>query len=281
VKRIEREAWAVFLLLFLAGAVAYAHVTTTAEEYSRYNVGWNGTSGFTAVEIRDLTDLNPDVTLLVLAPYRGFTAEDIGHLWAFLESGGRLLIADEEGNANHLLADLGSTMRVRPGNLSSLDRDHATSGLFRVSVVGDDALFAGVGTIRVNRPAAVEGGEPLLKTSPLTWDDVDGDGRPGSKEVFGAVAVCAREGNLTVLREGGKSHRSRRSEPLHQRHAPREPGVHRESPTGPGRRRPQPDRHHKPGHQHHRLDPGDAGSCDRAHRSRRPAGCLAFWEEER
>ncbi len=198
-KRIEREAWAVFLLLFLAGAVAYAHVTTTAEEYSRYNVGWNGTSGFTAVEIRDLTDLNPDVTLLVLAPYRGFTAEDIGHLRAFLESGGRLLIADEEGNANHLLADLGSTMRVRPGNLSSLDRDHATSGLFRVSVVGDDALFAGVGTIRVNRPAAVEGGEPLLETSPLTWDDVDGDGRPGSKEVFGAVAVCAREGNLTVL----------------------------------------------------------------------------------
>ena len=184
-KRIEREAWAVFLLLFLAGAVAYAHVTTTAEEYSRYNVGWNGTSGFTAVEIRDLTDLNPDVTLLVLAPYRGFTAEDIGHLRAFLESGGRLLIADEEGNANHLLADLGSTMRVRPGNLSSLDRDHATSGLFRVSVVGDDALFAGVGTIRVNRPAAVEGGEPSSRHHPSPGTTSTGTAGPAVKRSSG------------------------------------------------------------------------------------------------
>ncbi len=196
---MQREAWAVFLLLFLAGAVAYAHVTTTAEEYSRYNVGWNGTSGFAAVEIRDLTDLDPTAILLILAPDQPFSPDEAGSLRAFLDAGGRILIADEEGNANQLLTDLGSAMRVRPGNLSSLDRDHAAPGLFTVSVVGNDTLFAGVETIRVNRPAAVEGGEPLLKTSPLTWDDADGDGRPGGKEIFGAVAVCAREGNLTVL----------------------------------------------------------------------------------
>jgi len=199
VRTIRREAWTVLLIILIAGGAAYAHTTTTTEEYSRYNVGWNGTSGLAAEEVRDLQNLDPTATLLVLAPDRPFTTEEVGYLQAFLDDGGRLLITDEEGNANQLLTDLGSTMRVRPGNLSSLNRDHAAPGLFTARVVGNDTLFAGIETVRVNCPAAVEGGEPLLETSVLTWDDADGDGRPGGSETFGAAVVCAREGNLTVL----------------------------------------------------------------------------------
>jgi len=196
---MQREAWAVLLILLLAGAAAYAHVTTTTEEYSRYNTGWNGTSGFAGEEIRDLRGLDPGAALLILAPDRPFTAEEAGYLRAFLDGGGRVIIADEEGAANGLLADLGSTMRVRPGNLASLDRNHADPGLFLARVVGNDTLFAGVETVRVNRPAAVEGGEPLLETSILTWEDADGDGRITGSETFGKAVVGAREGNLTVL----------------------------------------------------------------------------------
>ena len=194
-----REAWAVLLILLLAGAVVFAHTTTTTEEYSRYNVGWNGTSNLAAEEVRDLRGLDPASTLLVLAPDRPFTAEEAGYLRAFLDSGGRVLIADEEGNANPLLADLGSTMRVRPGNLSSLDRGHTDPGLFIGYVVGNTTFFAGVETVLANRPAAVEGGEPLIETSILTWDDGDGDGRVSGDETFARRVVCAREGNLTVL----------------------------------------------------------------------------------
>ena len=193
---MQREAWAVILILLLAGAAAYAHVTTTTEEYSRYNTGWNGTSGFAGEEVRDL---DPGAALLILAPDQPFTAEEVGYLRAFLDDGGRVIIADEEGNANHLLADLGSTMRVRPGNLASLDRDHADPGLFAARVVGNDTLFAGVETIRVNRPAAVEGGVPLLETSILSWEDAVGDGRITGSETFGKAVIGAREGNLTVL----------------------------------------------------------------------------------
>jgi len=194
-----REAWAVLLILLLAGAVVFTHTTTTTEEYSRYNVGWNGTSNLAAEEVRDLRGLDPASTLLVLAPDRPFTAEEAGYLRAFLDSGGRVLIADEEGNANPLLADLGSTMRVRPGNLSSLDRGHTDPGLFIGYVVGNTTFFAGVETVLANRPAAVEGGEPLIETSILTWDDGDGDGRVSGDETFARRVVCAREGNLTVL----------------------------------------------------------------------------------
>ena len=196
---MRREAWAVLLILLLAGGAVYAHATTTTEEFSRYNVGWNGTSNLAVEEVRDLRGLPPGATLLILAPDVAFTAEEVGYLRAFLESGGRVLIADEEGNANRLLADLGSTMRVRPGNLASLERDHVDPGLFTGYPVGNATIFSGVETVLLNRPAAVTGGEPLLETSILTWDDADGDGRIGGSETFGTAVVCAREGNLTVL----------------------------------------------------------------------------------
>lgn len=196
---MQREAWAVLLVLLLAGGAVYAHATTTTEEFSRYNVGWNGTSNLAAEEVRDLRGLDPQTTLLILAPDVSFTADEIGYLRAFLDSGGRVLIADEEGNANRLLADLGSAIRVRPGNLASLERDHVDPGLFTGYVTGNATMFAGVETVLLNRPAAVTGGEPLLETSILTWDDGDGDGRIGGSETFGTAIVCAREGNLTVL----------------------------------------------------------------------------------
>ena len=187
-----RETWTVLLILLLAGAAAYAHATTTTEEFSRYNVGWNGTSALTV-------DEDPGATLLILAPEKPFTPEEVGYLRMFLDDGGSLLVADEEGNANQLLADLGSTIRVRPGNLSSLDRGHTDPGLFRGYVVGNSTLFAGIETLLTNRPAAIEGGEPLIETSILTWDDGDGDGRVSGDETFARRVVCAREGNLTVL----------------------------------------------------------------------------------
>ncbi|WP_214041475.1 DUF4350 domain-containing protein [Methanoculleus sp.] len=196
---MQREAWAVLLILLLAGGAAYVHATTTTEEYSRCNVGWNGTSGLAAEEVRDLASLPPDATLLILAPDLPFTPEEAGYLRAFLDGGGRVLIGDEEGGANGLLADLGSTMRVRPGDLASLERDHADPGLFSGYVVGNASLVAGVETVLLNRPATVEGGEPLIETSIFTWDDADGDGRVSGDETFARRVVAAHEGSLIVL----------------------------------------------------------------------------------
>jgi hypothetical protein len=199
VTRLQREAWAVLIILLIAAGVAYVHATTTTEEYSRYNIGWNGTSNLAGETVRDFADLDPGATLLILAPEGEFSTEEVADLRAFLDSGGRVLIADEEGGANQLLADLGSTIRVRPGNLASLDRSYADPGLFLGHVVGNASHVAGVKTVLLNHPAAVEGGEPLIETSVLTWDDLDGDGRVSGSETFARRVVSAYEGNLTVL----------------------------------------------------------------------------------
>ncbi|MDR9817398.1 MAG: DUF4350 domain-containing protein [Candidatus Methanoculleus thermohydrogenotrophicum] len=194
-----REAWVTFIILLLAAGAVFAHATTTIEDYSRHNIGWNGTSNLAIGEIHDLADLTPGTTLLILAPERPFTAEDVAHLRAFLDDGGEVIVAEKDGAANSLLAALGSTMRVWPGNLSSLDRDHTDPRIFRVQVTGNASIFAGITTLLVNHPAAVTGGEPLLETSPLTWDDTNGDGRVNGHETFRRAVVCAREDNLIVL----------------------------------------------------------------------------------
>jgi len=196
---MQREAWAVLLILLLAAGAVYAHATTTTEDYSRYNTGWNGTSNFAAEEIHNLVDLPAGATLLILAPEKEFSAAEVGYLRGFLDGGGNVILADKDGAANTLLADLGSRIRIQPGNLSSLDRDHADPRLFRVRVTGNATLFAGIETLLVNHPAEVTGGEPLLETSLLTWDDTNGDGRVSDGETFGRRAVCAGEDNLIVL----------------------------------------------------------------------------------
>ena len=112
---MQRETRVVLLVLLLAGGALYLHTTTTTEEFSRHNIGWNGTSSLPAEEVRDLARLDPGSTLLLLAPDRPFTPEEVGYLRAFLDGGGRVIIADEEGAANPLLADLGSEIASGPG----------------------------------------------------------------------------------------------------------------------------------------------------------------------
>ena len=194
---MQRETWVLLIILLIAGAAAFAHATTTIEEYSRHNIGWNGTSNLGLEETRGTPPAGS--ILLILAPEGPFTEDDINRLRAHFEGGGAVIIADKEGRANPLLAALGSSIRVQPGNLSSLERDYADPRLFRVQVSGNTTLFSGIETLLVNRPAAVTGGEPLLETALLSWDDTNGDGRVSAGEILGRRAVCAHEGNITVL----------------------------------------------------------------------------------
>ncbi|NLM30530.1 MAG: DUF4350 domain-containing protein [Methanomicrobiales archaeon] len=196
---MQRETWALLIILLIASAAAFAHATTTIEEYSRHNIGWNGTSNLGLEEIHDLSKIPTGATLLILAPEKPFTEEEVDCLRALLDGGGEIIIADKEGFVNPLLTALGSPLRVLPGNLSSLERDHADPRIFRARVTGNATLFAGIETLLVNHPAMIQGGVPLLETSLLAWDDTTGDGRPGGTESFKRRAICAREGNITAL----------------------------------------------------------------------------------
>jgi hypothetical protein len=187
------------VLVLLAGFIALGvHLGTSGEEFSRYNGDWNGTSAFfsslTVVpQVRESSDLDSGVcsTLLILAPVPGITADDADR--SFLSRGNRIILVDEEGYGNAFLASLPSSLRVIPGNLSSVDTAYSTAAMAYAYPSSNDTLLENVSSLILNRPAAVEGGDPLAETSLLSWMDENGNGRPDNGEILRRYTVIAHE----------------------------------------------------------------------------------------
>jgi hypothetical protein len=200
-------------MLFLVVVLLAVHFSSTNEEFSRYNLQWNGTSRFFdrageagAGEIGDLASLSGTnaTFLFIIAPSKNFTAEDAMVYRLYLEEGNTVLLADDFGTGNELLSGLGSRIRILPGNLTSVSREFDDPSSVIVTPVRENGTFlANVSTLVLNRPAALDGGEALATTSLLSWIDRDGDGFPGPEEAFGRHDVFSRErigrGTLYVL----------------------------------------------------------------------------------
>ncbi len=188
---------AVIIILLTLGA-AGAHLQTTTADLSRFNPGWSGTAAFFSLAGSMGADLHtPGSDLpeaidryIIIAPS---DTGAIGIAEQVLERGGTVIIACEEGSGNELLRGLGSGMRVMPGNVSSVDMEFASTRTVIAEVAGNHSLFAGVKTLAFNRPSYITGGDPLVRTSILSWVDTTGSGRPGSGMALGRYTLIATE----------------------------------------------------------------------------------------
>jgi len=181
---------------------ALSHLSGTTMDYSRYNPEWNGTSrifqamddrGAVMVDHLDQLAGSGDALLIVLAPEGEYLKEESSGLRLFLEGGNTVVLVSDREEENLLLSGLGSGIRIRDVNLTSVDRyfDHPTSLLAYSS--GKDPLGAGISRIVLNDPSSVEGGEPVFETSLLSWIDVDGDCRLSKGETLQKYSVIAAE----------------------------------------------------------------------------------------
>jgi hypothetical protein len=206
--------WAVAVFFIIAALVLATHFSSTTLEYSRYNIGWNGTSQIfaelethDALELATISGLNAQApaSLLIIAPSSKASTEETEKIKEFLDAGNVIFIADEEGLANSLLESLGSGIRVIAGNLSSVDMEYndpqtvigyATQGT-------NDTMTRGVESIICNRPATLEGGDPLITASMLSWVDRDGNRKVDEGEALSRYPILSAEnigaGRLYVL----------------------------------------------------------------------------------
>ncbi len=89
------------------------------------NPGWNGLSMFyqtvDPVRVRELDELSGydpiQTTLFFVGPSRGFTVSDVEAVEDFLLDGGRVVLLDDFGSGNELLAGLGLGTRFNGGLL--------------------------------------------------------------------------------------------------------------------------------------------------------------------
>ncbi len=205
--------WFTAAVLLLAALVLIGHLSSNMLEFSRYNGGWNGTSAFFSdldrhrtIEITNpdqLLTYKNDTVLLIIAPDQLPTGPEIDAYKSFVERGNTLVLADDFGTGTAILGKLDSRIAILPGNLSSLDREYADPYSIVVYRSRDDPLVRDTRSIVMNRAASLSGGEPLMKTSVLSWIDSNGDGRINSREVLGSFPVLAYEtrgkGRIVVL----------------------------------------------------------------------------------
>lgn len=202
---IKTRRWIVVIILAAAAFLLLSHLAGNNLEFSRYNTGWNGTSSFFSDLDRhrtlditgtdQLTQFSRNATLLIIAPNRTPTAEEIAAYRAFLGSGNTLFLADDFGTGNAILTGIGSGVVITPVNLSSLDRKYPDPYTIFVYRAREDGSVAVPPEVALNRPAPLDGGMPLLITSVMSWTDRNGDHRLNMVEDMGSFAVMTEERN--------------------------------------------------------------------------------------
>lgn len=222
--------WSVLILLIVLTALSSAPFAGQEAPYSGYNNGSDGlghlfdtpavaVGGATTHDgqpvrfvhgpLRGLAPL--DDALLVVGPRLVYGANEVAEVRAFLEAGGRVLVADSNGTARSLVANLDIGLEM-PAAL-----------VYSTSFVGDPdhPIANSTGTILrmphevvLNAPSAVLGaGEAVLVAHPVSWLDTNNNGKPDLGEPRGAwsyarhVRVGAGEivvvGDATLFTENG------------------------------------------------------------------------------
>lgn len=145
-------------------------VQAAPSDYALDTEGWNGIGYLVAtgteakvdvqvVETLDFEQLRPDDVLLWLYPTGDLP---IDQLLAFIEDGGHLVLADDHGRADPLLAELGIERRPH-GPTRHRDWYQGQDGLPIVKAEGDHFLFFNVEQIVANHPAVLTGSAlPIL-----------------------------------------------------------------------------------------------------------------------
>ena len=202
------------MLVVIAAAFLFiVHMSGNNLEFSRSNGGWNGTSSFfydldrhRTIDITDpaqLSGFSVNTTLLIIAPDRSPTPEELESYAAFLRDGNTLVLADDFGAGNSILAGLKSRITIIPANLSSLDRMYNEPYSVIVYPANEEGPFPLPPKSTLNHPAYLEGGTPLMLTSVMSWSDGNGDRRFTMGEEMGTFPVMSMDtsgpGRIVVL----------------------------------------------------------------------------------
>jgi hypothetical protein len=154
-------------------------------------------------ERAQLSSYRNTALLLIIAPARHPTGDEITAYQSFLDRGNTIVLADDFGTGREILQKIGSRITILPGNLSSIDRQYADPYTIVVYRTENQTPVENSRALIMNRPAPLEGGEPLVMTSIMSWVDANGDRRITRNEMMGKFAVISAEeiskGRIVVI----------------------------------------------------------------------------------
>jgi hypothetical protein len=216
-------------VLLIISALA-APILTRSEDFSIYNTEWNGTSRLTErkeiagnllpeISLKDTDSettivhnslLNHDVienktSIIIIGPSLGFSDSEADYIKEFLLNGGKVLLADDFGTGNDLLAKINSTCRFSSSLLIDLSYEKKpTYGV--VFDFTEHPITANVSQILLNYATTLRVGDDaavLARSSSGSWLDTNLNGRLDESEAKGPLPVLAverfGEGELILL----------------------------------------------------------------------------------
>jgi hypothetical protein len=205
VRTIKTEYWVAGFVLLAALMLLVVHLSSNDQEFSRYNEGWNGTSAFFSSldrhrvsmvsEPGQLNQYRSGATLLIIAPWRNPSSNELAAYRSFLDNGNTIILADDFGTGNTILAGLTSRISINPGPVASLDREYTDPYSVVVYRSANESPVENTNTLLLNEPASLDGGTPLLRTSVFSWIDENRDRHISNEEVLGIYTVMAKEKN--------------------------------------------------------------------------------------
>ena len=204
--------WIALCVLCLAMSVLLVYLTTNADEFSRYNSGWNGTSRFfdsldrhRVTEIEKPSELSgyTNSSLLVISPYRHFSSPESAVYRDYVLRGNTLILADDFGTGNELLSGMGSSVSIIPGNVSGVDRLYDSPYTIVAFPAGSATLPITQEKLVLDKGAAVSGGEAEVQTGLMSWIDTTGSSGPQPGTSLSRYSVVVHEtlgrGSLYVV----------------------------------------------------------------------------------
>lgn len=216
---VAAAAITVSVVLLMLCAVGYA-ISSTAD-FSIFNSGWNGTSKLAkstyesgkllptfelqytgsdltiAVLGLDRLRLDPHAgALVIIGPNLPFSENEGDIVREFVTNGGTLLLADDFGTGDSLLAAMGASSRFS----NKLVMDLAFDKRPEFSICFDfenDTITRNVTAVLLNYPSSVIPGktnsETIAWTSIASWLDSDGDHQYTAGESWGPFPLIVRE----------------------------------------------------------------------------------------
>lgn len=153
-------------IIIIAFFISVPLFNSTKEDFSTYNTGWNGCSGLTGASVagqhqvsiasslsKELNGTNRGL-LVMLNPSKSvpMTDEDVASVRTFVENGGTLLLANDNGNGNALLdgMGLGGTVRFNGSLLNDQASQWSGDAFPLITTFAPSNLTAGVQTLYFN-----------------------------------------------------------------------------------------------------------------------------------
>ena len=197
---MSRTTWAAGMIICIAAISVVLHLSSTSQDFSRWNTDWNGTSDFYAIleeqGVREVysVDALPDTqgnVLFIVSVRQGYGPPEVQKLESFLDAGNRVVIIDEGLLGGELLQNLMEGAHFTEGYVTGVDRPWSDPALLLAYPVSNASLTRGVPSVLLDRPKGVIGGTTYAATGVFSWVDNDNDGTLDTGEDIGTISVLA------------------------------------------------------------------------------------------